>query len=586
MPADPLSRRASLDAVVLGLSAILGTGVFIVFAPAAALSGGWLPLAIVLAGAVAAVSALSEADLSGAHPGPGTGYRYGRERLAPRWGRLAGVATLLAKTAAAAAAGLVFGDYVLPSNPVCVALPVIVVAGGLNAAGLRWTVRGAWFLVPGVLVVLAVVVVVGLTRHVPADWSVTGMAENAMGGTATPSGVTGAGLPSEDAARASYPVGPLGVLGAAGLVFFAFAGFAAAMPANRPPARGAGRSARPSRPPAWLPGWWPSWLTAPTTRPPNRAPDDEAGAAPRRRRAIGVLLLISLLLYLVLAAALLHTLGIARLSQESAPLAAAVGGIDAASVGALVRVCAAAATACALFGLLAGVGRTTVVMAGHRDLPRWLGPVGARGRPWFADLAAVVVAALIAALLGPVAAVALSACAVLVYYAVVNLAALRLPGTGRRWPAWRAGIGAGLCLGLAVLLPRTEVLLTAAVLLIGCLASTFVSRRAPAPEPPAAVCRIDGIADGIADRTVGGLGGAVGGGLAGGVAGGVVFGGLGLGAPAGPEAVTGPVGGGLPGDAGLALAGGDGGAAPAGGDGGPGPDGGGAGLASDGGNGG
>jgi APA family basic amino acid/polyamine antiporter len=584
MPADPLSRRASADAVVLGLAAILGTGAFIVFAPAAALAGGWLPLAILVAGAVAVLSALAEADLADAHPGAGAGYRYGRERLAPWLGRLAGVATLLGKTAAAAASGLVFGDYVLPANPVCVALPVIVVVGGLNAAGVRWTVRGAWFLVPGVLAVLAVVVVVGLTRHVPADWSVTGMAENAMGGAATPGmtgGVTSGGvpMPAEDAAHATYPVGPLGVLGAAGLVFFAFAGFSAAMPANRPPARRAGRSGRSSTRPAWLPGWWPSWLTgAPADRAAAPATDDRTGTAPRRRRALGVLLLISLLLYLVLAAALLHTLGVARLSMETAPLAAAVGGIDAAGVGALVRVCAAATTACALFGLLAGVGRITVAMAANRDLPRWLGAVGARGRPRFTDLAAVVLAALIAFLLSPVAAVALSACAVLVYYAVVNLAALRLPGTGRRWPAWRAGIGAVLCLGLAVLLPRTEVLITAAVLVVGCLASTFVSRRAAAPEPPAADRRAEAAApDGPADGTVGGLGGRV----LGGLAGGVVFGGLGLGGAdaAGPTDC-------LPGDAGLALAGGDGAAGPAGGDGGPGADGGVAGLAPDGGNGG
>jgi len=610
MPPDPLSRRASVDAVVLGLAALLGTGVFIVFAPAAALAGSWLPLAVVLAGAVAAVSALAEADLSDAHPGAGAGYRYGRERLTPGLGRVAGVAALLAKTAAAAAAGLVFGTYVLPANPVCVALPVIVVVGGLNAAGLRWTVRGAWFLVPGVLAVLAVVVFVGLTRHVPADWSVTGMAENAMGGEAPPSGLAPAGLasgalgpgglpmPAEDAAGASYPVGPLGVLGAAGLVFFAFAGFAAAMPANRPAARGRGRSGRratvPATLPAWLPSWWPSWLSGGTAaRPAGPAAEDRAGVQPRRRLAILALLVIALLLYLVVAGALLHSLGVARLGLEMAPLAAAVGGVDAAGVGALVRVGAAAATACSLFGVLAAVGRTTVTMAGHRDLPRWLGPVGARGRPLFADLAAVVVAALIATLVGPAAAVALAACAVLVYYAVVNLAALRLAGRRRRWPAWRAGVGVMLCLGLAVLLPRTEVLITAAVLLVGCLASTFVSRRAPSPEPPAPAAsdsRTDaGLAHGIADGTVGGLGGGVGGGLAGGVSGGVVsggvvFGGLGLGTPVGAE-TSGSTGGALPGDAGLALAGGDGGVGPAG-DGGPGADGGVAGFAPDGGNGG
>jgi APA family basic amino acid/polyamine antiporter len=510
---------------------------------------------------------------------------------------------LLARTSASAAAGLVFGDYVLPANPVCVALPVIVVVGGLNAAGLRWTVRGAWFLVPGVLAVLAVVVVVGLTRYVPADWSVTGVAENAMGGAApgalTPGGLPGGAatsgvlpMPADDVAHASYPVGPLGVLGATGLLFFAFAGFAAAMPANRPRPRRAGRARRSSTPPTWLPGWWPSWLSGGwADRPAAPAPDGRTAAAPRRRREIGVLLLISLLLYLVLAAALLHALGVARLGMETAPLAAAVGGIDAAGVGALVRVCAAAATACALFGLLAGFGRTSVTMAGNRDLPRWLGPVGARGRPWFADLAAVVVAALIAFLLGPVAAVALSACAALVYYAVLNLAALRLPGTGRRWPVWRAGVGAVACLGLAVLLPRTEVVITAAVLVVGCLASTFISRRAEL-EPPAAERCVDAaeaaIAEGLADGSVGGLGGGVAGRLAGGVAGGVVFGRPRLGGPLTPDSIgVVPVGGDCPpGDAGLALAGGDGGAAPAGGDGGTGAEGGVAGMASDGGNGG
>jgi len=49
----------------------------------------------------------------------------------------------------------------LPANPSAWPYRLIVVVGGLNAAGVGWTVRGAWFLVPGVLAVLAVVVVVG-----------------------------------------------------------------------------------------------------------------------------------------------------------------------------------------------------------------------------------------------------------------------------------------------------------------------------------------------------------------------------------------------------------------------------------------
>jgi APA family basic amino acid/polyamine antiporter len=47
-------RLGTTDAVVLGLAAMLGTGVFAVWAPAAAAAGPWLLLAVVLAGVVAA----------------------------------------------------------------------------------------------------------------------------------------------------------------------------------------------------------------------------------------------------------------------------------------------------------------------------------------------------------------------------------------------------------------------------------------------------------------------------------------------------------------------------------------------------
>ena len=57
------------DAVVLGLAAMLGTGVFAVWTPAAAAAGPWLPVAVVLAGVVAACNAASTADLAATRPG-------------------------------------------------------------------------------------------------------------------------------------------------------------------------------------------------------------------------------------------------------------------------------------------------------------------------------------------------------------------------------------------------------------------------------------------------------------------------------------------------------------------------------------
>jgi hypothetical protein len=82
-------------------------------------------------------------------------------------------------------------------------------------------------------------------------------------------------------------------------------------------------------------------------------------------------------------------------------------------------------------------------------------------------------AALIAALAGPAAAIALSACSVLVYYAVINLAALRLRVRGMR--RWIAALGVLLCVLLAFLLPLAQ------------LSVVFVDAdAAPTAGPPAA----------------------------------------------------------------------------------------------------
>ncbi|HVH21536.1 MAG TPA: amino acid permease, partial [Pseudonocardia sp.] len=110
-------RLGTPDAVALGLAAMLGTGVFAVWPSAAAAAGWWLPLAVLLAGLIALANAVSTADLAAAYPESGGGYVYGRERLDPAAGRLAGVAFLVGKSSSAAAAAGVFAAYVLPSQP-------------------------------------------------------------------------------------------------------------------------------------------------------------------------------------------------------------------------------------------------------------------------------------------------------------------------------------------------------------------------------------------------------------------------------------------------------------------------------------
>ena len=415
-------RLGTADAVVLGLAAMLGTGVYAVWSPAAAAAGPWLLLSVVLAAVVAACNAGSTADLAVAHPESGGGYVYGRARLGPAAGRLAGVAFLVGKSASAAAAAGVFGEYVLPASPVWIAVAVVVAVTALNVAGVQWTARGAWALVGGTLAVLLVVIAMGL-----------------LGGRTGEASAASALAPVEP--MGPMPGGVLGVLTAAGLVFFAFAGYARIATLGE------------------------------EVRDPERT----------LRRAIMIALSVALVTYLLVAAALLVGLGAERLAEERSPLATLVG-MTAPALGVLVRVGAAVASGSALLSVLVGISRMTLAMARRGELPRPLATVGARGTPWRADLAAGAVAVVLAVLAGPVAAIALSACSVLVYYAVVNLAALRLAPGQRQWPEWTSWLGLVLCLGLAVLLPARQVLITAAALVVGWILCTLHARRGEEPR--------------------------------------------------------------------------------------------------------
>lgn len=88
-PVEPtrLARRlGTADAVVVGLGAMLGAGVFVAVGPAAQASGSALLLALAMAAAVAYGNATSSAQLAAVYPEGGGAYAYGRQRLGPTWG--------------------------------------------------------------------------------------------------------------------------------------------------------------------------------------------------------------------------------------------------------------------------------------------------------------------------------------------------------------------------------------------------------------------------------------------------------------------------------------------------------------------
>ena len=114
-PAPSLARRLTTpDAVTIGVGSMVGAGLFSAFAPATRAAGSWLLVALGIAAVVAFCNAASSAQLAAQYPSSGGTYVYGRERLGPWWGFVAGWGFVIGETASCAAMALVFAAYVVP----------------------------------------------------------------------------------------------------------------------------------------------------------------------------------------------------------------------------------------------------------------------------------------------------------------------------------------------------------------------------------------------------------------------------------------------------------------------------------------
>jgi basic amino acid/polyamine antiporter, APA family len=416
---EGLARRLGTgDAIVIGLSAMIGAGVFSAFAPAAAAAGAGLLAGLLVAGVVAYCNATSSAVLAARYPQSGGTYVYGRERLGPWWGFTAGCGFVVGKTASCAAMALTFASYVSPAFAKPLAVVAVVAFTAVNYFGVTRTAGLARVLLALTLAALAVVL----------------------------GGMFGGGhldFRTIEAAPAWSAGGVPGVLQAAGLLFFAFAGYAriATM----------GEEVR-----------------------------DPARTIPR---AVPVALALVLVLYAVVGVGLLVTLGPARLAASPAPLADAVRAGTLAGLAPAARAGAAVASLGALLALITGIGRTTLAMARNHDLPAWLAAVHPRHHvPHRAEITlGVVVCALVLAL-DLRAAIGFSSFGVLVYYAIANASAYTLPRPRRRMVRALAALGIAGCLALAATLPWTSVISGLAVFAVGLAARAVIHRRRTPPR--------------------------------------------------------------------------------------------------------
>ncbi|MFL5396536.1 MAG: APC family permease [Myxococcales bacterium] len=396
-----LARRlGTMDAVVVGLGAMIGAGVFAAFAPAARAAGNGLLLGLLIAAFVAYCNATSSAELAAVYPESGGAYVYGRKRLGAFWGFVAGWGFVIGKLASCAAMAMTFGSYAAPSVARPLAVAAVIGFTALNYFGVKKTVAVTRIIVAAVLAALAVAIVAvwfGGAADVGRLWPIHGISVH-------------------------------GVLQSAGLLFFAFAGYARL-----------------------------ATLGEEVVQPERTIP-----------RAIPIALGITLVVYAAVAVSALAGAGADAVAASAAPLAAAVEAGRLASLTPVVRIGAMLASLGVLLSLIVGVSRTAFAMAANRDLPAFLAAVHPRFRvPHHAELAVGAVVASIAAVADIRSAIGFSSFAVLMYYAVANAAAYTLPRAQRRWPRALAVIGVLGCVALAFALPVRSVAMGAALIVLG-----------------------------------------------------------------------------------------------------------------------
>jgi basic amino acid/polyamine antiporter, APA family len=398
-----LARRlGTFDAVIIGLGSMLGAGVFAAFSPAAGVAGAGLLIGLAVAALVAYCNATASAQLAAEYPTSGGTYIYGRERLGSWPGFVAGWCFVIGKTASCAAMALTFAAYAAPpawERPVAVA--AVIILATVNYYGITRTAALTKIIVAIVLATLALVVTASLSAtHATAS------------------------VRSWDLLAGGW----YGILQSAGLLFFAFAGYARIATMGE------------------------------EVRDPERVIP----------RAILTALTIVVSIYLLVGASIMIALGPAGVAATPAPLAAAVEVAGWGWADLPVRLGAAAAALGALLALIAGVGRTTLAMARHDDLPRWLAAVHERHQvPHHAE---VVVAGLVCVLILVTdlrGAIGFSSFGVLLYYLIANAAAYTQSSDRRRFPRILQIIGMAGCGTLAITLPVSAVVGGTAVFAVG-----------------------------------------------------------------------------------------------------------------------
>ncbi|MFN6572189.1 APC family permease [Dendronalium sp. ChiSLP03b] len=381
-------------ATLMGLGSIVGTGVFVSIGIAAGIAGPAVILAVAIGAIVATCNGLNSAQLAANHAVSGGTYEYGYKYLTPAFGFTAGWMFLVAKTASAATAALGFAGYLL--NIV-----------GLSA---NWVVPIALLAV----VIMTLIVLSGIRRSHVANTVIVSVTLLSLGffiliclpRTAE------VGL---DNLTPFFTSSPGAVLHASALMFVAYTGY--------------GRIATMG----------------------------EEARSPRQTipKAMIVCLTLTMLLYITVATVGIGAVGVDVLSDsvgqtKAAPLEVAARSVGGSSAALVLAIGAVTAMLGVLLNLILGLSRVLLAMGRRSDAPRFLARLNRQQTAphWAVIVVGGAIALLV--LLGNVKTTwSFSAFSVLIYYAITNLASLRLNASERLYPVWVGWVGFASCLFLA-----------------------------------------------------------------------------------------------------------------------------------------
>jgi len=439
-----LTQQVGLPgATMMGLGSIIGTGVFVSIGIAADVTGPSVILAIAVAGLVATCNGLSSAQLAACHPVSGGTYEYGYRWLGPRWGFTAGWMFLCAKSASAATAALGLSGYLLHalgqasndavlggqgrgSEIILVALAAIVLVTLLVLSGIRRSSNSNIVIVSITLISLGAFVVAGLPMAIEQGSSQ----------------LFPMFAPSDSA------TGPIeGFLRACALMFVAFTGY--------------GRIAT---------------MAEEVHHPRQTIP-----------RAILTTLFVSAAIYITVGAIAVMSVGSSGFASaqnaRAAPLEIIARQYDVPAVATIVAVGAITAMLGVLVNLVLGLSRVVLAMGRRRDIPSLFAKLDAQSTTPYP---AVIITGLFIgglAMIGDVKTTwSFSAFTVLVYYAITNLAAIRLSGDERLYPPIIAWIGLASCLFLAFWV-ETEIWIAGlSLLVLGWMWQTFAISKLAGSE--------------------------------------------------------------------------------------------------------